>query len=251
MNHTPPDTARMSHLDSTTSRMDEGNSQSPPLDSAQGEDRKVALLHPLLPIYECRYMAQLPSDNDWDQMSRTSLLDVTTSELPRLTTAIAACWTTDAVHVRIYADDDYIWSPYKDHDDPLYEADVVEMFIDLQGTGERYYEFNVSPHNVVFDAMIQNNGHEPSELHPEWDAAELHTSVAVQPLDGGMVRLTYELRIPFNSLQAQVPAAGEEWRVNWFRIDQTKAGERSFWAWSPTGAVNFHVPDCFGRLRFM
>ena len=59
--------------------------------------------------------------------------------------------------------------------------------------------------------------------------------------------------IPTALLEAYVgpigPLAGQEWRANLY-----KCGDRTshpHWAsWSPVDALNFHLPHCFGTLRF-
>ncbi|MGI4789578.1 MAG: carbohydrate-binding family 9-like protein [Janthinobacterium lividum] len=46
-----------------------------------------------------------------------------------------------------------IRSPYKKHDDPLYHADAVEVFLDPKGDGREWIKLEVSPNNVVFDQL--------------------------------------------------------------------------------------------------
>ncbi|MFL1674364.1 DOMON domain-containing protein [Paenibacillus dendritiformis] len=61
--------------------------------------------------------------------------------------------------------------------------------------------------------------------------------------------LVYEAAIAFEDLE-RAPEPGDCWRINWFRIDEGEDGIRTFDAWSPTGAVNFHVPERFGQFIF-
>jgi hypothetical protein len=59
--------------------------------------------------------------------------------------------------------------------------------------------------------------------------------------------------IPTTLLERHVgaigPLPGERWRANLY-----KCGDRTshpHWAsWSPVDALNFHLPHCFGELRF-
>jgi len=59
--------------------------------------------------------------------------------------------------------------------------------------------------------------------------------------------------IPSSVLEQHVgpigPLAGQEWRANLYKCaDRTS---HPHWAaWSPVDALNFHLPRCFGRLRF-
>lgn len=199
-----------------------------------------------LPEYLCTYMAS--GTPDWSLTDSVELVDVVTGLSPRQKTRVRACWTDEILYMRFECEDDNIVSPYTERDDPLYEADVVECFLDPIGDGRAYYEFNVSPHNVVFDAYITIQPGEPKGFHPEWNAEHLCTSVFY--VNAPERQVIYELAIPFEDLKVKTPEVDSCCRVNWFRIDQDMFGARSYDAWSPTGAVNFHMPERFGALRF-
>ncbi|MFW5434954.1 carbohydrate-binding family 9-like protein [Paenibacillus apiarius] len=200
---------------------------------------------PPLPEYRCRHISG--DAPDWAGIAAIELADVAAGTRPRMRTAARSCWSDTTLYIRFECEDDCVVSPYTKRDDPLYEADVVECFIDTAGMGRAYYEFNLSPHNVVFDSYITNNPGEPTAFHPEWDAQQLVTSVvyASQPKR----QVIYEYAIAFSDLKA-TPNTETEWRINLFRIDEDELGTREYTAWSPTGAVNFHVPERFGTFRF-
>lgn len=209
---------------------------------------------PAIPIYLVHYVEEQPNSSEWDKLPYVQLVDVVTGETPALQTFVRVCWSRYGLHVQFRCDDDVIVSPYTKRDDPLYDADVVEWFIDPGTSDHSYYEFNISPHNVVFDSKITNAPDKPRSFNPEWNATGLTSEVRyVQPNrqqgDSGSVQIEYTAMLPFADLQA-CPQPGDEWTLNLFRIDQNAAGERSYYAWSPTGAVQFHVPDRFGRIRF-
>ncbi len=218
-----------------------------------------------VPAYNCVFTTTPLTEEYWLSLPKLSLAEVVTGEKPALETAASLCWTTTSLHIRFWCLDDHVFSPYQDHDDPLYEADVVECFIDPEGQGDFHYEFNLSPNNVVFDSKIINKNGEPYEFHTEWDAQDLVTSVHEGGLDDLCMMdnadknkipsdqaklLVYDLDIPFAAL-GSAPSKGQEWRINLFRIDQDKEGARTFTAWSPTGEIKFHVPALFGKLQFV
>jgi hypothetical protein len=202
--------------------------------------------------YECPYIADENVRIPWDEITPGVLYDVVTGANPRLETRFRACWTADALLVRFECEDDHVVATMEQRDDPIYEEDVVEVFLDPVGTGKVYYEFELSPRGVEFDALIHNSLDGNKKVDVAWDAKCLHTSVT----DGAEGWKHYELRIPFADLtdeqeQARVPRHGAEWGWNLYRIDDDTEGRRHYWAWSTTGAVNFHIPQRFGTLVFV
>jgi hypothetical protein len=129
----------------------------------------------------------------------------------------------------------------------LWEQDVVEMFIDEEGDCKRYMELVVSPNGVLCDLMIiheDDNAPLSFIIDKEWEVQGFETFIEV---DGD--RRTYTFTIPFSNF-ASPPSAGTVWRANFFRIDDEENGTRHYQAWSPTGAVNYHISDRFGKLVF-
>ena len=62
-----------------------------------------------------------------------------------------------------------------------------------------------------------------------------------------------EYAIPFSALVGSdnlSPHPGDEWRINLYRIDSPEPKRLEYYAWSPTGANDFHRPWCFGVLKF-
>ncbi|SFJ50326.1 Carbohydrate family 9 binding domain-like [Paenibacillus sp. UNC496MF] len=196
-------------------------------------------------LYQCGYV-EPASDGSvpWDGVAPALLTDVVTGAVPALRTTVQACWTGSDLWFRFACEDDHVVATMSKHDDPLYEEDVVELFLDEHGTGTTYYELEVSPRNVVFDARIRNDLRGAKKIEPEWHAAGMATAVR----EDGALRI-YEIRLPLANF-GRLPEAGTAWRWNAYRIDEDRSGERRYWAWRPTGAVDYHVPQRFGTLLF-
>jgi hypothetical protein len=180
-------------------------------------------------------------------------------------TAVRCCWNDTHLFVRFLCADDDIWGTFSERDDPLYDEEVVEVSLSPSGDLRHYFELELSPRNVVFDARIHSPHLERSTMQTDrdWTCDGLETSVTVEgrlhhsaPADraehGPAGRWAAELAIPFESLGLDgPPSPGEMWRVNFYRIDR---GQRTaYCAWSPTlrRPADFHVPDRFGTLRFV
>ncbi|WP_165822652.1 carbohydrate-binding family 9-like protein [Paenibacillus montanisoli] len=192
-------------------------------------------------VYVCKKAsAEGEISGEW-----VELRDTVSAEAPAEWTKVRCGWTTDALLIQFLCGDSHIVSDYTERDEPLYNQDVVEVFIDEAGSGTGYLELEVSPRNVVFDARIANDGSGTLGIDTSWDIEGLHTNVS--EVEAG-VRL-YDIRVPAGSF-AQPLEAGQRWRVNFYRIDENRAGVREYQAWQPTGLVNFHKPDRFGTLLF-
>lgn len=179
----------------------------------------------------------------WGELKPVSLVDTLSGGPVRQPTSVKVCRDQQMLRIRFECDDDFVVSRFSQRDEPLYEQDVVEVFIDEEGSGKRYIELEVSPNNVIFDAVIHFRGGIPG-VHAEWDMEGLTTSVLV---DGN--RRIYDVALPLDSFM-NVPAVGTVWRVNFYRIDEDAEGRRQYQAWSPTGAIDSHVPCRFGTMRF-
>lgn len=200
-----------------------------------------------VPTYRCRFVEASPDGSvPWERIASAGLADVVSGGRPVLATSVQACWTAADLRFRFECEDDHVVATMTGHDDPIYEEDVVEVFLDETGGGTEYYELEVSPRNVVFDAMIRNNRQGAKEIDLAWHPVGMTTSVT----DIGDGTTVYEIRLPLNNFK-RMPAEGSVWRWNAYRIDEDRQGIRHYSAWSPTGAVNYHIPQRFGVLAFV
>lgn len=169
------------------------------------------------------------------------------------------CWDDRCLYIAFECDDPDIWGTMYHRDDPIFDEEVVEAFIDPDSDLVDYYEFELSPRNIQFDGRIHN----PTGLRADmvldksWDCEGWSTAVTV---DGTLDNRddedrgwTAEWAIPFTSIPGAPntpPKDGDMWRINLFRIDLTP--EPEFSCWSPTleNPPNFHVPKVFGTLIF-
>jgi hypothetical protein len=149
--------------------------------------------------------------------------------------------------VRFECDDRDIWATHSRRDAPLWEEEVVELFV-APGEGDptEYVEIEVNPLGAIFDARVTNpEGRRDSmRVDAAWNAAGL-VAVVARPSPGTW---TAELEIPWIDLCGG--ALPRVWRANFFRIERPRDGDHEFSCWSPTLAdpPDFHKPAFFGRL---
>ena len=154
----------------------------------------------------------------------------------------------DALHVRFVCDDREPWGTLRERDAPLYQEEVVEVFLAPGEDDPRvYFEYEVSPLGVLFDARIENRDARRATMKADvaWDCAGIRWEVGLVP--GGWWAA---LAIPWAPMLegASMPSV---WRANFFRIDRPRGASPEFSAWSPTLAdpADFHVPARFGTLE--
>lgn len=167
---------------------------------------------------------------------------------PRLATTIAAYYDDDFLTVVFEGVDDEIVATYLDHDEPLWQEDVVEIFLAPEGLTP-YVEIEVNPLGTIFDARIDSPDGVRATMKTDlaWTCEGLFA--ALRRDDGTRVQIV--IRIPFAAFKKN-PNAGDEWRANFFRIDRSAAHGDDFSAWQPTMKTppDFHVTAAFGALRF-
>ncbi len=172
------------------------------------------------------------------------LLENVTGAAPRQGTRVTLSRTAACLRVGFQCEDAEPWATINRRDGPLFQEEVVEVFLDPFGDLECYFEIEVNPLNTVLDLMlrrVRNGWHKETA----WRCQGLETSVTRTPTGWDA-----KLEIPFAALAPAPPAPGAVWRANFLRIDRPAGSPRELSAWSPTGRNTFHVPARFGFLEF-
>jgi len=126
----------------------------------------------------------------------------------------------------------------------LWDRDVCEIFIaPFQDQPLRYFEFEAAPTGEWVDLAVHFNKTKRENNFAFLSGITVGASVSEGQVIIGM-------RIPW-SASIPKPQHGDEWRANLFRC--VGLGNERYLAWQPTfsNEPNFHVPDVFGRLRFI
>ncbi len=167
---------------------------------------------------------------------------------PRLATSVAAYYDDDALTLVFRAADDEVAATYLGHDEPLWQEDVIEVFVAPNGSTP-YFEIEVNPLGTTFDARIDSPDGIRATMTTDlsWTCTDLFAALRRDDKRD----LHVVIRLPFASLGV-TPNEGDEWRANFFRIDRSAAHGDDFSAWHPTmrNPADFHVTAAFGTLRF-
>ena len=172
------------------------------------------------------------------------------SQLASHTTTTRVCCNQQALYLRYDCTDHDIWGTYTKRDEPIYDEEVVEIFIG-HGADDptHYYEFQVSPNGVLFDAAIHNPTSTRADLTVDtsWDCKGIQWLAERNDADNhwmAIMVILWDAIAPTDS----VPTI---WRANFYRIERPRDGEPEYSCWSPTIAepADFHKPAYFGTLR--
>lgn len=177
---------------------------------------------------------------------------------PAQSTRVWAAWDQDRLYAAFWCEDSDIRGSLTERDDKVWQEEAAEFFLSVDGDLTEYYEFQFSPRNVVRDIKVHNprGRMEGSVFDGSWNCLGLRSATCVlghlndpaEPDQGWGL----EAAVPFDCLLGEGirPAAGDSWRINFFRIYRWPMEQ--FCSWSPTfvDPWEFHVPEFFGRLIF-
>jgi hypothetical protein len=155
-------------------------------------------------------------------------------------------YDTERMYFAFDARDTDIQSQMFNRDDRLWEADVVEVFIDPNGDGKNYLEMQVAPTNAIFDAIFPSTTDRSFEKYAPTTSLNIESAVFVKGTLNNAndqdTQWTTEIAIPFTDIPGVTgtPKVGSKWTVNLYRIDD-KAKRRGAYmrAWAAVGG-NFH-----------
>jgi hypothetical protein len=167
----------------------------------------------------------------------------------RQQTVTRVCYDDQALYVRFDCQDEDIWGTYTQRDEPLYDEEVVELFL-APGAEDpvSYYEIEVSPNGVLFDAQVYNPTSQRADMQVglDWDCPGIRWEAR---RDDAARHWWATLVVPWSAVAppGDLPII---WRANFYRIERPRSAEAEFSCWSPTltQPADFHKPAYFGRL---
>ncbi len=202
-----------------------------------------------LPVLLCPHRDAGPlaadvSSEFWQKVPHANFSEAVSGGRPQQATSVRAVWNSAELRILFSVEDTHVWATLTERDGPLWEEEVVEVFLDPFGDLESYFEIEMNPLNTVLDLFLRRNRSGYAKDF-SWRCEGLRTAVTRTATGWNA-----ELAIPFLSLSAAAPQPGDRWRVNFCRIDRPQDRPRELTAWSPTGRASFHTPERFGVLEF-
>ena len=194
-------------------------------------------------------------DEGWKNVPSTgAFLRTSDGGQPRFRTDAKLVWDDEFLYVAFNAEDEDVWAKAEKKDDPIYQEEVVEIFLDADGDGKTYDELELSPRNVQFDAYFPARR---QGMDLAWDSGMVSAVKVAGTLNDPSDKdrgWTAEMKIPVKNLAAVPrwpPQPSDKWRFNLYRLEwwgERKNNEGS--AFSPPLVGDFHHLPRFGYLEF-
>lgn len=190
---------------------------------------------------------------------------------PRFKTRAKMTWDEQYLYIAAEMEEPQLWATYDRHDMVIFHEHDFEVFLDPDGDGLHYFEFEMNARNTGWDLYLAKPYKDGGKADDGWEMPGLKTAVHLNGTlnnpndkDRGW---TLEIAMPWTAFNrgprpALAPKAGEEWRINFSRVEwvldvvngsylKRKGLKEDNWVWSPQGVINMHVPETWGRVKFV
>jgi hypothetical protein len=168
-------------------------------------------------------------------------------------------WDDEGLCGIFRVEDRHVRSVHTRFGDPVYRDSCVEIFLQPR-PGRGYLNFEMNAGGALLASHITDHRRTPdgfaafTRLTDE-EGRRVAVRSTLPPVVEPEVEADWELAfsIPKALLEKYVgsigPMPGQAWRANLYKCgDETS---HPHWAsWSPVDALSFHLPHCFGTLRF-
>lgn len=234
---------------------------------------------PDLPRYTCHHTSTAPSLDGtmtypaWDTAPWThDFLDILGPDrpAPRFQTRAKLLWDDEFLYVGATLEEPHVWTTMAEKNTKLFWENNFELFLDPDGDGQNYYEFEINPLGTIWELTLPKAYSEGGVPVDPTNLPGLRTAVHVNgtlndpgDTDEGW---SVEFALPwadlasYNPGRATPPSSGDEWRMNLMRIEwdhqvvdgsYQKGAEQDFWVWAPQYVADMHVPKHWGVLQFV
>jgi hypothetical protein len=215
------------------------------------------------------------ADADWTEVFGD--IEGPLKAAPRFRTRVQMLWDESYLYVAAYLEEPHLWATLTERDSIIFQDNDFEVFLDPDGDTHAYYELEMNALNAVWDLLLVRPYRDGGPAVHSWDIQGLKTGVHLtgtlnDPSDRDKA-WTLEIALPFAVLRECIagkperPAAGDQWRVNFSRVEYrldvekgayVKTKDRATgqplpednWTWAPQGVINIHYPEMWGYVQF-
>lgn len=225
----------------------------------------------------------------WDALPWTEdFVDITGKESlrPRFRTRARMGWDDDFFYVGAMMEEPHVWGTITEKNAKMFEDNDFEVFIDPDGDGLNYYEFEMNALGTIWELSLPkpyaDGGVPVLGCNLPGLRRAVHVAGTLNDPDDEDEGWSVEVAFPWRGLSQYhkggtvPPRPGDVWKVNFSRVQwrhevvdgkyvripphgtplseslnpEKQAHPEDNWVWSPQGAVNMHLPDRWGEVEF-
>ena len=229
------------------------------------------------------------SDPGWSGVEWTDdFVDITgdPKRAPRFRTRVKMAWDDEFLYVGADLEEPHVWGTITEKNAVMFEDNDFEVFIDPDGDGLDYYEFEINALGSIWELSLPKPYGEGGVPVLGCNLPGLQSAVHVRgtlnnPSDedeGWSVEVAFPWAglAQYNKGRATPPRPGDTWKVNFSRVQwkheivaggyvrvpphgtpiaeslnpEEQEHPEDNWVWSPQGAVNMHLPLLWGEVVF-
>lgn len=174
---------------------------------------------------------------------------------PCYATRLKMLWDEAYLYFYVEMEEPNLTAKLTERDAIVWHENDFEIFIDPDGDGENYFEFEFNALNTVFDLFLTKPYSRGAFVLHQWNAEGLKSAVRLKGTlndpsdrDEGW---TLEVAIPATALANGFDLPLKEnvsLRVGFSRVEWLKKEREDNWTWGATGAVDMHRPEKWGEV---
>ncbi len=182
---------------------------------------------------------------------------------PFYTTKTKMLWDEKHLYIAAELEEEHIYSTIKKRDAQLYKENAFEVFIDPDGDRHQYIELEINAQNTIWDLKMSRPYEDGGKANSALDMQYLQTAIKlVGSLNNAKdkdKKWIVEMAIAWKDLEMLKPISGEQWRMNFARVQwlytveenmYKKQDEVHYWTWTPQKRLNMHLPEHWGFVQF-
>jgi len=190
---------------------------------------------------------------------------------PAHLTRMKMMWDEDFFYIGVKLDEPHLWATYTEPESVIFHENDIEVFLDPNGDTHNYYEWEINALGTLWDLLLTKPYKDGGKPLNGWNINGFEYAVHLEGTLNDPSDIddywSVEMAIPWSSLSYGTPKDGNQWRINFSRVqwqlevvDNTyrkvinpetgKAYPEDNWVWSPIGAINMHIPDRWGYVQF-
>lgn len=245
--------------------------------------------------YRCRRVHQplvidgVLTHPGWDELPWTDdFVDITGAQIlrPRYRTRAKMAWDDRYFYVGAELQEPHVWGTITEKNAVMFEDNDFEIFIDPDGDGLNYYEFEINALGSIWELSlpkpygdggvprlgcnipglrsavgVRGSLNDPSDVDEAWTVAvaipwsglaEYHAAGACPPRPGAVWRLNFS-RVQWrhdvvDGRYVRIPPHGTPIAESLNPEEQPHPEDN--WVWSAQGAINMHLPLRWGEVEF-